>query len=649
MISINNLSVQFSGDFLFDSVSFNINEMDRIGLVGKNGAGKTTLLRIIAGIFKPESGNVVIPNDFTLGYLPQEKIHTSAASVFNETLKAFDELKKIEQNIHNLTRELEQRSDYESEAYMNLVKRLNDYNDQFLYHGGSSQEVDTEKILLGLGFERSDFDRMMNEFSGGWQMRVELAKILLQKPNLILLDEPTNHLDIESIEWLENFLKYYKGAVVLVSHDRAFLDAITNRTVEIANSKIYDYKASYSEYVMMREERLEQQLSSYNNQQKQIAQIERFVERFRYKSSKARQVQSKIKLLDKIDRINIEQIESNAIHFKFPPAPHSGKVVLEAVEASKSYSDKRILQHLNFIIEKGAKVAFVGRNGEGKSTLVKMILEHIEFEGEIKKGYNVKIGYYAQNQTQLLDLNKTVFETIDDIAVGDVRKQVRSILGSFLFSGETIEKKVSVLSGGEKSRLALACLLLEPVNLLILDEPTNHLDMLSKDILKNALLEYDGTLIVVSHDRDFLQGLTDRIYEFKNKNIKEYKGDIYDFLEARQLQHLNDLNLSEKLSADTNNKTEAISENKLLWQQKKELDKQTRKIKRKIEDCESSIEKIESRMEELNQSMNNPEFYSENQNRDSIFTEYEALKKQYALQMQEWEKLHAEIETLENS
>lgn len=647
MISLNNLSIQYSGNFLFDHISFNINEKDRIGLVGKNGAGKTTLLRVIAKLQSPESGDVATPKDLTIGYLPQEKIHTSEKSIYDEALSAFSEIYTLERKIAQLNKQLAERTDYESEDYMDLVKKLNVFTEQYNISGGNTIEADTEKILLGLGFKREEFNNSMKKFSGGWQMRVEIAKILLRKPDLILLDEPTNHLDIESIQWLEDFLSKYHGAVIIVSHDRAFLDNITNRTIEISLGKIYDYRASYTEYVKLRDERIENQAAAYNNQQKQVQQIEQFIERFRYKASKARQVQSKIKMLEKMDTVKIDEVDETTIHFYFPLAPHSGKIVLEAENAGKTYGNKEVLKNNNFIIEKGAKVAFVGRNGEGKTTLVKMINEEIPFEGQVKKGHNVKIGYYAQDQAQQLDTSKTVFETIDDIAVGDVRKRVRNILGSFLFSGETIEKKVKVLSGGEKSRLALACLLLEPVNLLILDEPTNHLDMVSKDILKNALIRFDGTLIVVSHDRDFLQGLTDRVYEFRNKNIKEHKGDVYNFLEQRKLDSLDELN-KKNLKKVAENKNPSNNKSKNLWLKKKEHEKKTRRISNTIKQCEMEIHNLEQELERMNLVLKNPQENNKKINEMDIFTKYEVSKTKLEEKMNQWETLQLELEGLQN-
>ncbi|MCK5765876.1 MAG: ABC-F family ATP-binding cassette domain-containing protein, partial [Bacteroidales bacterium] len=541
MYSVSDLAVHYSGDYLFRNVSFIINKKDRVGLVGHNGSGKTTLLRILAGSQSPESGEVVIPSTARIGFLPQEMELRSDKTIYDETSAAFDEILALKTNIDHLSREIAEREDYETQSYQKLIHRLSDANEKFQLLGGQSMDADVEKVLAGLGFKRSDFNRPVAEFSYGWQMRIEIAKILLRKPDLILLDEPTNHLDIESIQWLEDFLSNYFGAVILVSHDRAFLDNLCNRTIEISDERIFDYKSAYTEYVRLREERLEQQLATYNNQQKQIRQIERFIERFRYKNTKARQVQSKIKMLDRLDTVEIEGFDNAAIHFKFPPAPRSGKVVVECTGLGKSYGSNQVLKNLDLSIIKGDRVAFVGKNGEGKTTLSKVFIGLLEYEGELKFGHNVKLAYYAQDQAEMLDGNKTVFETIDDEATGDMRSQVRNLLGGFLFSGEDIDKKVRVLSGGEKSRLSLARLLLEPSNFMILDEPTNHLDMRSKDILKSALLQYEGTLVIVSHDRDFLQGLSNKVFEFRNKGVKEYLGDIYDFLYFKKLSNLREL------------------------------------------------------------------------------------------------------------
>jgi ATP-binding cassette subfamily F protein 3 len=646
VISVNKLSIHFTGTYLFDDVSFIINDKDRIGLVGKNGAGKSTLLKILSGETEPESGEIVKTSGQTVGYLPQEMIPDSKRSVFNEALTAFDEALRLQKKHEYLSNEISIRTDYESQAYMQLVHELTEADERFRLIGGHTMQADTEKILLGLGFLKSDFDKPLTVFSSGWQMRVELAKILLKRPDTILLDEPTNHLDIESIQWLEGFLINYQGAVVLVSHDRAFLDNVTTRTIEITLGRINDYKASYSEYVEQRAERRQNQMAAFNNQQKSIDDIESFIERFRYKSTKSRQVQSRIKMLEKMDKIEVEDIDNSSIRFKFPPAPHSGRVVVEAVDLIKNYDEKLVLNNINFAINKGESIAFVGKNGEGKTTLSKIIIGELEYKGKMQLGHQVIIGYFAQNQAAMLDGEKTVFETIDDIAVGDIRPKVRSILGGFLFGSDDIDKKVKVLSGGEKSRLALAKLLLTPVNLLVLDEPTNHLDMQSKDILKNALLQFEGTLIVVSHDRDFLQGLTEKVFEFKNKQIKPYIGDIYDFLESRKLENLKQLEINNKNTDKLRN--DADSENKISWEKKREQDKEIRKINNLIHKCEDEIAKIETEIHRIDKVLANPQEYQAEFNKGDIYKTYQNLKDKLDKQMHEWETLHAQLEVIES-
>ncbi len=649
MISVNQLSVHFTGEYIFDNISFIVNDRDCIGLVGKNGAGKTTLLKIFAGLMEPEKGSVTYPSGTTIGYLPQEITLQSQKNVFNEALRAFDHVLNIEKNIKKYSEELLHITDYASSAYTRLLDKLQTANEQFKILGGETIEADVEKVLLGLGFESSDFERNMSEFSGGWQMRVELAKLLLQKPALLLLDEPTNHLDIESIQWLEDFLINYRGAVLLVSHDRAFLDNVTQRTVEISLGKIFDYKACYSDYVIMRADRIESQLATFNNQQKQIEQIERFITRFRSKSTKARQVQSRVKYLEKMDLVEVDETDTSTIRFMFPPAPPSGKVSVEIDNVSKRYGEKLILSDIDLAVIKGEKIAFVGRNGEGKSTLVKIILDQVDFDGKVKLGHNISVGYYAQNQTDLLDMEKTVFQTIDDVAVGDIRTRIRAILGSFLFGGETIDKKVKVLSGGEKSRLALAKMLLSPVNLLILDEPTNHLDMVSKDILKNALLKYDGTLILVSHDRDFLQGLTTKVYEFKNRKICEYIGDIYTFLDARDLNTLKELERKNVTKAKVNvQKASAPAGNKINYEKKKEQERVLRKIQNRVEDSEKKIAKLEIEVTELDAVLIDPDKYKEAIKTPGIFEKYQELKKQLESEMNLWEKFQLEYEKMKD-
>ena len=635
MISVNNLSIQFTGTNLFDNVTFNINDRDRIGLVGKNGAGKSTLLKIIAGLQQPETGTIIVAKDQTIGYLPQEMIPNSSRTIIDEALTAFEQIDLLETELLNLTNEIASRTDYNSKEYEQLLNRHHDVNEHIIMLGGNNRQEQCEKILMGLGFTHSDFDRPITEFSSGWQMRVELAKILLKHPNFILLDEPTNHLDIESIQWLESFLSTYPGAVILVSHDRTFLDNITKRTIEITAGKIYDYKANYSEYVVLMEERRSSQLSALNNQQKEIAQIQNFIERFRYKATKAKQVQSRVKMLEKMDKISLDEVSTESIHFQFPPAPHSGKVVIETEHLYKAYGDKQILNDLNFIIPKGSKTAFVGKNGEGKSTLAKIIIGEInDYSGIFKLGHQVSIGYFAQNQAALLDGEKTVFDTIDQIAVGDIRPKIRNILGSFLFDEDDIEKKVKVLSGGEKARLALAKLLLTPCNLLVLDEPTNHLDMNSKDILKNALLQYTGTLIVVSHDRDFLQGLTGTLYEFKNHTIKEFKGDIFEFLEYRKIEDLQALETEKRAITEKN--TPTISQNKLNYEQSKQRERELRKLRSIVEKIEIEIETTEREIAQKDEILaSNPQSIA---NEPNFYTMYENLKNKLEQLMEEWGK-----------
>jgi ATP-binding cassette subfamily F protein 3 len=643
MISVNNLSIHFTGTDLFSNVSFLINDRDRVGLVGKNGSGKTTLLNILFGHLNPHKGEVVIPAGTRIGFLQQEMDTHSNRSVFDEAITAFSEILQLEEQIRQLTLEVTERTDYHTKEYNKVLHELTESTERFSVIGGLSVKGETEKVLTGLGFRRGDFQRPVSEFSSGWQMRVELAKILLQKPDIVLLDEPTNHLDIESIQWLEEYLSDYFGAVILVSHDRAFLDNVTKRTIEISFGQIYDYKAGYSDFVRLREERISQQVSAFNNQQRQIHQIERFIERFRYKSTKARQVQSRIKMLERMEEIEIEEIDKSAIHFRFPPAPSSGKVVLEAVHLSKNYSEIQVLSDLNFAVLNKDRIAFVGRNGEGKTTLTRMIIRELEYTGTIKYGHNVKIGYFAQNQEDYLDPEKTVFETIDDIAAGDIRKRVKAILGSFLFSGETIDKKVKILSGGEKSRLSLAKLLLTPSNLLLLDEPTNHLDMQSKDILKNALIQFDGTLIIVSHDRDFLQGLTNKVFEFRDQKIKEHLGDIYDFLEYRKIESLKML---EKADSNSETRSMVASDNKINWEKKKQLVKDARKLNSQIIRCEEKIGNIEDELKKLDFVLSNPKSYSTEINYFELSNQYDRLKQDLDKEMSNWERLHRNLEDL---
>ena len=632
MISIQNLSMHFTGQDLFTDINFLIREKDRIGLVGKNGAGKTTLIRMIAGLEQPTHGSVVMSDDVTVGYLPQEMNIYSSKSVLEETMTAFEEVHRLEDEIVKIQDELSNREDYESAAYQRLCDKLSYLNERLVLMGGHSAEGEAERILVGLGFDHEDMSRMMSEFSNGWQMRVELAKILLRKPSLLLLDEPTNHLDIESIQWLEGYLKNYYGAIFMVSHDRAFLDHITIRTIEISGAKIYDYKCSYSEFVERREERIDLQKAAYDNQQREIKEIESFIERFRYKATKAKQVQSRVKQLEKMNIVEIDDRDKSVMHFKFPPAPHSGKVTLDINNVSKSYGDKIILENIKILIPRGEKIAFVGRNGEGKSTLSKIIAGVIDYDGEVKLGHEVKIGYYAQNQQDMLDPEKTVFETLDDVAVGEMRVKVKSLLGAFLFSGETIDKKVKVLSGGEKARLSLAKMLLFPTNLLVLDEPTNHLDMLSKDILKSALLQFDGTLIVVSHDRDFLQGLTTKVYEFKKPHIKEYIGDIYDFLEAKRIKELDELNKKQGARQES----VSVSQNRIDYEAKKKEDREKKRVEKEIKMLEDKIDALEKELAHLDEIMANPSAYQDVQVNDDFYWAYGKKKEELQYLIDKW-------------
>ncbi len=640
MISINKLSVQFSGKDLFNDVSFIINDKDRIGLTGKNGAGKSTLLKILAKQQEPHSGSIVVTTGHQVGYLPQEIIPNSQRNVLDEALTAFEEANLLEAKIEQITYELGARDDYESEEYSKLIHQLSDANDRYHLIGGDNRQAQTERVLTGLGFKHSDLSRKMTEFSSGWQMRVELAKILLRNPEVMLLDEPTNHLDIESIQWFESFLSTYQGTIVLVSHDRAFLDNVTNRTIEIVLGHVEDYKTSYSNYILQRQERRASQQATFENQQKEIEDIERFVERFRATASKAKQVQSRVKMLNKIERVEIDQFDKSAIHFRFPPAPHSGKIAVETENVGKKFGEKRIFEHLNFVLERGEKVAFVGKNGEGKTTFSRIIVGELEHEGSSKLGHQVKLGYFAQNQAALLDGNKTVFETIDEVAVGEIRTKIRNILGSFLFGGDDIDKKVKVLSGGEKMRLALAKLLLSPINLLILDEPTNHLDMPSKDVLKTALMTYDGAMIVVSHDRDFLQGLTDKVYEFVDGKMKTHIGDVYQFLEDRKMEDFKELERAKKTTKVEKIIEAAPADNKQQREEKKNQERELRKIKTQIEQKEKEIAELEAKKKEMDDILMNPANISDS----NVFVQYNHLKEKLEKRMAEWENLSLQLD-----
>jgi ATP-binding cassette subfamily F protein 3 len=640
MVSVQDISVSFGSFDLLTSVSFLINDQDRIGLAGKNGAGKSTLLKIISGHQSPTSGQIDMSKDVSIGYLPQQMKVDDTTTVINETITAFSELLSLSLEIEHCSSEIARREDYESPDYLKLCDHLTVVEERYRMLGGTNYMAEAEVTLLGLGFERKDFDRPTKELSGGWRMRIELAKILLRKPSLFLLDEPTNHLDIESIQWLETFLSGYSGAVVLVSHDRAFLDNVTRRTIEISLGKIYDYKASWSKYLIMREERREQQLASFRNQQKMIEDTEKFIERFRYKATKAVQVQSKIKQLDKVERLEVDEEDKSAINLRFPPAPRSGTVVVEAESLTKKYGTLTVLNKVDLKISRGEKVAFVGRNGEGKTTLSKIIINELDWTGNLKIGHNVKIGYFAQNQDVLLDESKTVLQTIDDIAKGDIRTKIRDMLGAFLFRGDDVEKKVKVLSGGERARLALVKLLLEPTNLLVLDEPTNHLDMRSKDILKQALIRYDGTLIVVSHDRDFLDGIVSKVFEFKHNKIKENIGGIYDFLRKKKIENLKDIERKDKARNEA--ELENPSSNKQKYLEKKEYERNLRKLRKRLEESETIIEKIEAEIIAVDKSFMEPGNSSEAHEMD--YKKYQDLKESLNEEMEKWTQYSQEVE-----
>ena len=645
MISLDNLTVSYGGWTLFDNISFLINPKDRIGLVGKNGAGKTTLLRIITGEQQPTSGAVTLNGDCTIGYLPQTMRVADTTTLAEETAKAFEEVLRLEAEIEALTREIAERTDYESPEYEQLLHRLNDAQDHYHILGGETRDADIEKTLLGLGFKRSDFGRATSEFSGGWRMRIELAKLLLRRPSIFLLDEPTNHLDIESIQWLEEYLRNYNGAVLLISHDRAFLDNVTNRTVELSLGKITDYKVSYSKYVVLRAERRAQQMAAYENQQRMIEKTEEFIEKFRYKPTKSNQVQSRIKQLERLDRLEIEEEDLATLNIKFPPAPRSGQIVAEISEAGMSFGEKHVFSGANFVIEKGDRIALVGRNGEGKTTLARMLIGQLTpTEGSVRLGANVNIGYYAQNQDDLMDGDFTVYDTLDRVAVGDIRTRLRDILGAFLFRGEDIDKKVKVLSGGERARLAMARMMLEPRNLLVLDEPTNHMDMRSKDILKNAIMKYDGTVVVVSHDREFLDGMVEKVYEFRDGGVKEYLGGIYYFLEKRKLESLQEIERRDapaKMPAKGDEPKPAVS-GKLSYEQRKEQEKQLRKAKKVVETIEAELADIEKRIAEYD-----ARFAAATEYNEADYKAYNELKTRYDRQMHEWEKASYELEITE--
>ena len=648
MISIEGLSVAFGGNTLFDNITYVINKKDRIALVGKNGAGKSTMLKIIAGLQAPTSGNVNMPKDLTVGYLPQQMNLSDTRTVMEEAEQAFSHIFELQSRIERMNTELSERTDYESEYYQELIERVSNANEQLALIGASNYQAEIEKTLIGLGFTREDFGRDTSEFSGGWRMRIELAKLLLQRPDVLLLDEPTNHLDIESIQWLESFLSTRANAVVLVSHDRAFIDNVTTRTIEISLGRIYDYQVNYSRYVVLRQERLEQQMRAYENQQKQIQDTEAFIERFRYKATKSVQVQSRIKQLAKLERVEVDEVDTSRLNLKFPPAPRSGDYPIIAEGVGKNYGSHVVFSNATFTIKRGEKVAFVGKNGEGKSTLVKCIMGEISYTGTLKIGHNVKIGYFAQNQASLLDESITVFDTIDRVAVGDIRTKIRDILGAFMFGGEASDKKVKVLSGGEKTRLAMIRLLLEPVNLLILDEPTNHLDMRTKDVLKQAIRDFNGTVILVSHDREFLDGLVSKVYEFGGGMVKEHLGGIYEFLQKKKIDSLNELQKGAGLSASPtatakgNGEQEAVqpSENKLSYEAQKELNKKIKKLERQVADCEASIEETEAAIAIVEEKMATPEGASDMQ----LYERHQKLKQQLDTIVEEWERVSMELE-----
>lgn len=643
MVSVEGLTVEFGSFTLFDNISFVVNKKDRIALVGKNGAGKSTMLKTFAGIQAPTKGNISYPKDVTIGYLPQIMQLNDGNTVIEEAALAFGHIQAIELELDETNRQLAERTDYESQAYHDLIERSAYLNEQFLLSGGNNFHAEIEKTLLGLGFTRSDFDRQTKEFSGGWRMRIELAKLLLQHPDVLLLDEPTNHLDIESIQWLESFLSTRANAVILVSHDRAFLDAVTTRTIEITLGRIYDYKVPYSKYVELRKEHREQQQRAYENQQKQIQKTEDFIERFRYKATKAVQVQSRIKQLDRIERIEIDEEDTSRLNLRFPPAPRSGSYPVITENTAKRYGGHQVFSDVTFTINRGDKVAFVGKNGEGKSTLVKCIMGEIDYDGKLTLGHNVKIGYFAQNQAQLLDENLTVFETIDYVATGDIRSKIRDLLGAFMFGGEASDKKVKVLSGGERTRLAMIRLLLQPVNLLILDEPTNHLDMKTKDILKQAIKDFDGTVIIVSHDRDFLNGLVDKVYEFGNGKVREHIGGIYDFLNVKKMENLHELEI-QTINYTPDNVKEDIekTESKLSYEERKELSKQIKRLERQINEIELSIKDNESKIRKIEKKLSTPEGASDT----SLFEEHAVLQKEIEKEMELWDRLTSEYEIM---
>ena len=643
MISINNLTVAYGGFTLLNEINFHISESDKIGLVGKNGAGKSTILKLICGLQSPTNGKVAVPNDVKIGYLPQIMEHHRGRSVIDEAMTAFSDMFAQEAELEKITMELSERTDYESQAYQDLIIRMNEINDRLSYTRSDNPQVQAEKTLIGLGFKYEELSRPTETFSQGWNMRIELAKILLSKPDVLLLDEPTNHLDIESIEWLEGYLKEYRGSLVLISHDRKFLDNVTNRTVEIMVGRIHDYKVPYSKYLELRKERLAQQQAAYENQQRMIEKTEEFIEKFRYKPTKSNQVQSRVKQLEKLERIEVDIEDRSTLAVKFPPAPRSGDIAYKAVDMKVGYGEKVVFSDAQIEVRRGEKVALVGRNGEGKTTLMRVIMNELDpMAGESKVGYNVNIGYYAQNQEDILDKNDTVFGTLDRIAVGDIRLKLRDILGAFLFKGEDIDKKVAVLSGGERARLAMAKLILKPYNLLALDEPTNHMDIRSKDILKQALQNYDGTLIIVSHDRDFLDGLVDKLYEFRDGKVKEHLGGVQEFLERRKLESLSELErhykpVVEKPVEVVQKKEEAKQE----YEAKKYVSKEEKKIRNRISFLEKKIEEYESKMAEIEAVLANP---GPEDDIMELTRAYLENKRELDYKMEEWGELNEKLD-----